>query len=124
MHATSFFPALERSTVITMHLTNADGQRIQLRHDRIYHFRKTDCSGRASMVAALVEKPFQKRGDNLFLQSVPIDFPWTGTGKNGNASQAAAQRQVHGQAIARNQTAVTLHIGQMGPAVHEMATSP
>ena len=34
-------------------------------------------------------------------------FPWTRVGKNRNASHAAAQRQVHGQAIARNQTIVS-----------------
>src|SRR5439155_16902644 len=35
-----------------------------------------------------------------------VYFPWSRAGKNSNASHTAAQRQVHGQAIARNQTAV------------------
>ena len=78
-----------------------------------HYFLNADRSGRASMVAALIKKLFQKGRDNFFLQSVPVYFPWTGAGENGNASQAAAQRQVHRQAIARNQTTVALHISQM-----------
>ena len=102
-------------------LTNANNQGIQLRHDCIPRFLNADAVVAASIVAALIEKLFQKWRDNFFLQSVPVYFPWTCAGENGNASHAAAQRQVHGQAIARNQTAVTLHIGQMlkqgGPAL-------
>ena len=40
-------------------------------------------------------------------------FPWTRAGKNRKASHTAGHGQVHGQAIARNQTFVTLHIGYM-----------
>jgi hypothetical protein len=50
-----------------------------------------------------------------------VYFPSNSAGKNRNASHIADQRQVHGQAIGRNQTAVTLHVGQMlehgGPAL-------
>src|SRR5436305_4518919 len=66
------------------HSTCADSQSVQLRHDRIHYFLNTDCGGRASIVAALIEKLLQKWRDNFFLQSVLIYFPWTSAGKNGN----------------------------------------
>src|SRR5438034_10474682 len=95
------------------HSTCADSQSVQLRHDRIHYFLNTDCGGRTSIVAALIEKLLQKWRDKFFLQSVPMYFPRTGAGENGNTSQAAAHRQVHRQAIARDQTAVALQIGKM-----------
>ena len=65
-----------------MQLTRANSKCIQLSDDRFHHFFNTDCSGRAPIVAALIEKSFQKGRDDLFLQSVSVYFPGTGAGEN------------------------------------------
>ena len=66
-HVTSFFTALETSTAITTHLTRVNNQRFQLRYDGIHHSLNADRGRRISIVAALIEKLFQKGRNNSFL---------------------------------------------------------
>ena len=85
----------------------------ELVHHGTEYFIYRDRRSSARVKAARIEKLFQKGRDNLFLQPVSVYLPGTGAGENGNTSHAAAQCQMHGQAVTGDETAVALHICQM-----------
>ena len=77
------------------------------------HFIHINSRCRALIVSPFIEELFQERRNDLFLNPIIVNFPWTRAGEKSHASCAAPQRQMHWQTIAANQAAVISDIGQM-----------
>ena len=86
---------------------------LKLSHHGIEDLIHTYSRCRALIVSPFVEELFQERRNELCLNPIIVNFPWTRAGEESHASCAGPQRQMHWQTITANQAAVVSDIGQM-----------